>query len=137
MRRKPILDSDPIETVITQGVNVKGNLNIEHDIWIDGSVEGNITSKGNVTLGQNGYVRGKVNARNLAIGGQVLGNVRLEDKLAIFAGGRLLGDAQTKLIAIAEGGIFNGQLSMPDADPDTLPPEPEAHKAGEHGQPIE
>ncbi|MBI4101201.1 polymer-forming cytoskeletal protein [Candidatus Microgenomates bacterium] len=100
-------------TVIAKSVQVRGNLACENDLWFDGTIAGNITAGGSVTLGSNAHVQGSINCANLEISGQVKGDVNVKDGLGIGATGQLVGDIRTANLAIAKGAVFIGSVSMP------------------------
>lgn len=115
MARKHLFEPSVAETVIAYGVNIKGNLECENDLWVDGLIDGNIRCHGNVTIGLNARVEGSISANNVNVAGQVLGDVKALEKLILAQTGRLIGNTKAAGLAVADGGILIGQISMPDA----------------------
>lgn len=106
--------ADINETVITNGIKIRGNIKAEANIWLDGVVEGNISSNGEVTLGENANVNGDISGANVMIGGKVKGNVNSNAKLIVLTGGRLVGNVETQELAVEDGGVIIGRITMPE-----------------------
>lgn len=123
------------ETVIGTGVTVHGNLESESDIVIDGTLDGQIKTTGNVTLGINAVVKADIQAANVTIAGSLKGNITAEGETAIRETGHVEGDIRCLGLAISSGGVFSGRIIMeapprlnPDADRDVDTIEPPAPK---------
>lgn len=105
-------ESDRVETIIGQGVEVKGTFVSKSAIRIEGRVEGNVQSEGDVVIGREGRVKGDIHARVVVIAGRLNGQAFAEAKVEIHAGGQLFGDIKSPTVVIVEGGIFEGQCEM-------------------------
>lgn len=124
------------ETVIGTGVIVRGNLESESDIVIDGTLEGQIKTAGNVTLGINAIVKADIQGANITIAGSLKGNINAEGETVIRETGHVEGDIRCLGLSIASGGVFSGRSIMeapPRLDPDATidnvePPQPEPTK---------
>ena len=57
--------------LIGTGTKIKGNINSEGDIRIDGTLIGKINSKGKVVVGPTGMVEGEITCQNADISGTV------------------------------------------------------------------
>ena len=112
---KPNFEPAAAETVIGNGLHVKGNLEAASDIWIDGVIEGNVTTTGNLVIGANGRVNGHVSAANVSLTGEVIGNLNASDRVMFNSKGKLKGDLKTSNLSIADGATVNGQVTMPAA----------------------
>lgn len=100
------------ETIIGSSVKLKGNLNTEGDITVDGKMAGNINSGGHVTLGVNAHVVGNISASSATIAGHLDGNVKVADALSVLESGQVLGDVNTGRLEVGMGGIIIGALKM-------------------------
>ena len=123
------------ETVIGTGVTVHGNLESESDVVIDGTLDGQIKTTGNVTLGINAVVKADIQAANVSVAGSLKGNITAEGETAIRETGHVEGDIRCLGLAISSGGVFSGRSIMeapprlnPDADRDVDAIEPPAPK---------
>lgn len=104
-------DSDDI-TIISQGVKLEGKITCDSSIRVDGNIEGDINSQGNVTVGEYGEINGKVNGQVITIGGKVNGIINAKDKLVLEAKANLKGDVFTKILVIEAGAHFEGKSNM-------------------------
>jgi len=82
-------------------------------LFIDGRVEGTISLPDNrITVGRNGNVAAKLNAKELVVMGKVQGNVECTDRLDIRSEGSLTGDVITHRISIEEGALVKGGIEV-------------------------
>ncbi len=104
--------SDKMETVIGPNVVLKGMLKSQSGVHLDGVVEGDVETTGNVIVGDKGQVTANITAQNVTISGMVKGNVTAKGRLDITAKGKMWGDVSAATLTIEEGGIFRGQSTM-------------------------
>jgi len=107
---------DRIDTVIGQGVEIKGTFVSKSTIRVEGRVEGNVQSEGDVIAGKEGRIKGDIHARTIVVAGRVNGNVFAESRVEIQNGGQLFGDIKAPVVVINEGGIFEGHCEMSSKD---------------------
>lgn len=103
------------ETIVGTSVKLKGNLKSDGDITVDGSVNGEIKTKGTVTVGPNANIIASVKAKNVIISGTVQGNISATERLNITETGRVYGDISANILSISSGAIFSGKSSMIEA----------------------
>lgn len=104
--------NEDIETIIGRNTQFKGTISGEGNIRIDGNLEGEISSGGNVIVGEMGEVIANVKARNILISGVVRGNVEVTEKLEILNSGKLYGDVSAAILSVSEGAVFKGNSNM-------------------------
>ena len=102
-------------TIISSGVRIEGKVSSDGNIRVDGEIQGDISSKSNVVVGDNGYVNGQINADSITIGGKVSGSVKAKDKLTLESKANLKGDLFTKILVVEAGAKFDGNSKMGDA----------------------
>ena len=100
------------ETIIGAGVKVKGELNSESDIMIDGIFEGTIIASGDVNIGVNAHISATVRGRNVTVAGQLRGNIKDTGEAFIRETGQVEGDITSMGLAINPGGVFVGRSHM-------------------------
>ncbi len=76
---------------------------------IDGDFKGVIKGKGVVLLGEKGRVIGDIYARQIRIGGRLMGNVYAMEKVELLSTGKLMGDFYSPRFFAEEGMVFTGQ----------------------------
>jgi len=116
--RKEQVDAsnDKVNTVIGKGTHFKGSITSNGIVRVDGEMEGEINTQGNVIVGENGKVKAGVKAKNVAVAGNIEGNVEAEGKTEIKGTGVLAGDIKTNGLAIDDGAVFTGSCEMKTKD---------------------
>jgi cytoskeletal protein CcmA (bactofilin family) len=107
---------------ICQGTEVIGNINTPGDIRLDGFLEGNITAKGKVVVGNTGKTKGEITGRTTDIFGHVEGSLNITEIISLKSTSNVKGSIVTSKISIEAGAIFNGTCTMSDAKADAAPP---------------
>lgn len=100
------------ETIIGTGVNVRGDLNSESDIIIDGNLEGSLTTIGDVTIGVNATIKATIRGYNVTVAGHLTGNIEATGDTTIRETGQVQGDIRSAGLAISTGGVFIGRNHM-------------------------
>ena len=104
--------AEKMETVIGPGVSFKGTLKAQSGVRVDGLMEGEIETSGNVIVGEKGQVLASIAAQNIYVAGYVKGNVAARGRLEISGKGKLWGDMSAAILAVEEGGVFRGSSTM-------------------------
>lgn len=99
-------------TFISDGTQILGDIKVEHDLRVEGYLKGTVEVGGMLILGPTGKIEGQVNARSATVAGQILGNLRGQDKIVLETKSTLIGDLQTRELVINEGALFQGNCSM-------------------------
>lgn len=101
-------------TVISSGMKVEGKVSSSGSIRLDGTIQGDIDCQGNVTIGEQGKVYGKVDGLSITIGGKVEGEIKAKEKLILESKANLKGDIFTKILVVESGARFDGKSNMGD-----------------------
>jgi cytoskeletal protein CcmA (bactofilin family) len=104
-------DNDDI-TIISHGVKLEGKLSSGGSIRVDGTIQGDIISQANVTVGEQGDVSGQINATSVTVGGKVVGSVNAKEKIIMESKANLKGDIFTKILVVEAGARFDGKSNM-------------------------
>ncbi|PKM83735.1 MAG: cell shape determination protein CcmA [Firmicutes bacterium HGW-Firmicutes-13] len=105
--------SGKVDTLIGKETEMNGSLKASGVVRIDGKYEGNIQTEGDLVIGESAQVQAEIKARNLTLAGRLKGNVEIDNKLEICSTGRLSGDIKVNSLVIEDGGIFEGNSTMP------------------------
>lgn len=99
---------------IVLGANdsLKGTLRTDSGVTIHGNVEGEIFANGDVVVESSATVVASIEARNVDIRGQVMGNVTSTKRLSLSGSGTLQGDASAARLIVQDGATLNGSISM-------------------------
>ena len=99
-------------TVISSGMKVEGKVSSSGSIRLDGTVQGDIDCQGNVNIGEQGKVYGKVDGLSITIGGKVEGEIKAKEKIILESKANLKGDIFTKILVVESGARFDGKSNM-------------------------
>ncbi|HUT51471.1 MAG TPA: polymer-forming cytoskeletal protein [Alphaproteobacteria bacterium] len=107
-------------SIISEGVEIVGDMIGETEIQVDGSVRGNLKAK-RVMIGRTGLVDGSIKAETIIIAGNVSGdtnakNITLEASARIKGGVNVSGDLSMAAGARLEGKVTMKQGGMSDKD---------------------
>lgn len=105
----------PMPNNLGRGAKIKGDLETEGDIRIDGRVEGKIIAKGKIVVGNSGYVEGEIICKTIDISGEVKANVQAETLTSLKATAKVSGNITTAKISIEPGALFVGECKMDSA----------------------
>ena len=104
--------SGKVDSIIGTEAEIKGHIISRATIRIDGKVEGDIDSQGDIIVGKEGKIKGDLKAKNIIMSGRVVGNIHSEERTELLEGGQLVGDMKAATVVIAEGGMFEGHCEM-------------------------
>lgn len=101
--------------VVAKNTSVVGNIISEGDFRIDGTLEGNVKTKGRVIIGTDGLVKGKIESKNSDIEGKFIGELIVQETLTIKATANISGDVMIGKLSVEPGATFNAKCSMKGA----------------------
>lgn len=108
--------------IIGVGTDIAGDVNSNGDIRIDGSLKGNLVTRGKVVIGETGRVNGEIHCKNSDIAGEIEGKIFVGELLSLKTTAKVFGDIQASRLAIEPGCKFTGYCNMSAA------PEPNGEK---------
>jgi cytoskeletal protein CcmA (bactofilin family) len=110
---RPPFSMDGGSAALGKAVVIKGSIQGNEDLTIDGNVEGTIDMKGHrLTIGPSASVRAGIHAREVVIFGTVHGKVETTDKIEIRKEATLVGDIRTARVVIEDGAYFKGAVDI-------------------------
>lgn len=101
-----------LDTIIGQGASINGIIETEGTLRVDGKVEGEIHSAGDLIVGETGVIAANVVAQNVSVAGTVKGNIKASGKLDLLASGKVIGDIRVSDLAVCQGATLQGEVSM-------------------------
>ncbi len=99
-------------TLIGAGTTVKGDVNSNNDLRIDGTVLGNITSTAKIIIGDSGVVEGDITGSQADIVGKVTGNIRTRELLQLRGNSVVKGNLFAGKLQLEPTSTFNGECHM-------------------------
>ncbi len=104
-------------SIIGVGMTVRGDLESNGVVKVEGTVDGNVRAKAQVLIAKGGVVHGDIETAEAVVGGTVMGSIRSENRVEVQAGAAVEGDIATVRISVAEGGSLNGIIRMNEHRP--------------------
>ena len=101
--------------LISNGTEITGDIKSNGDIRIDGSLTGNLSTKGKVVIGPTGKVNGEVYCKNSEVSGAVEGKISVGQLLNLKASSKIVGEIITFKLSIEPGAKFSGNCKMSES----------------------
>jgi len=98
--------------VLSTDVEVKGMLKFTNDLIVDGRIEGEIQSDGNLTIGENARIKAEIRTATVIVHGKVHGNITATDRVDLKAGAEIVGDIKAKILTMEAGAVFVGKSTI-------------------------
>ncbi len=108
-------DDISINTIIGKGSAISGNMKVNGFIRIDGDIDGNLETDGNVIVGENARIRGDLTAKSVIIGGIIKGNIKANESVKILAEAAVIGDVISHKVQVDGSAVIHGHcISIKD-----------------------
>ncbi len=111
-RNRKKIRFDKVDTLIGKDACLYGKLEGAGTIRLDGRVEGDISIKGDLILGESGSIVGNIDANNVHVCGQINGNVISKSQLRLTDTAKVYGDVEVCSFVIDDGAVFEGKSKM-------------------------
>lgn len=98
--------------ILSSDVEIKGTVRFSNDLVVDGKIEGEITSDGNLTIGENARIKAEVKTATIIVYGKIHGNLTATDRVELKASAEVVGDIKAKTLSIESGAIFVGKSTV-------------------------
>jgi cytoskeletal protein CcmA (bactofilin family) len=98
--------------LIGNGTTIKGEIKSNGDIRIDGTLIGQVYSKGKIVVGNTGVIEGEIYCQNADFSGNIAAKVEVAELLTLKATAKLKGEIITNKLAIEPGAKFSGSCKM-------------------------
>ena len=102
----------PARNTIGNGTVIKGDIESNGDIRVDGRLVGSLKSNGKISVGQTGVIEGDITCKQAEIAGTVKGVIMTEELTSLKSTSRLEVDLTTKQLLIEVGAQFTGKCVM-------------------------
>src|SRR3989338_1527255 len=102
------------EKILDVDASMQGTITFKDpvNLRINGSFEGKLDTKGNLTIGENARVQANITGDRIIVAGKVTGDILASQGLSIISPAVVKGNIKTPLISITEGAVLEGRLSM-------------------------
>lgn len=102
------------EKILDVDASMQGTITFKDpvNLRINGSFEGKLDTRGNLTIGENAKVRASIHGDKIVVAGKVKGDIKATQSLSLIAPATVEGNLTTPRLSITEGAILEGQVSM-------------------------
>lgn len=102
------------EKILDVDAAMQGSLRFKDavNLRINGKFEGNLETKGNLTIGVSAMIFGDMLGDNIVVGGRVKGKITARERLTLLPTAIVEGDIYPAKLNIAEGAILEGCCLM-------------------------
>lgn len=97
---------------LDSGSKISGKLLFEGPTRIDGQVDGEITAKESLVIGESAVVTAQIKASAIIVAGKVSGDITATQRLEIRPAARVIGNLTSPVLIVHEGAMFEGHCSM-------------------------
>ncbi len=102
----------PGYSVIDDRLTIRGELDTDGTVRIDGRVEGTVHRAGTLIVGGRGSLVGDIEAGDVVIAGMIHGNIHATGRVEIESSATVHGAIHAASMALSEGGIVHGQVAI-------------------------
>ncbi len=99
-------------SILSNAATIRGEINIDDDLRIDGNVSGNINSQGRVIVGLGGCVTGTIRSKSVELVGKVNGDIIVSEIVILRSSSSCNGDLVAANLEIEAGASFCGNCKM-------------------------
>ncbi|MDR1597068.1 MAG: polymer-forming cytoskeletal protein [Treponema sp.] len=106
------LEDFSINTILGPGASINGDIESGGFTRIDGSIRGNLSTKGRIVVGEKARMKSNISGTTVTVGGVVYGNIFASERIIILNTGLVLGDIITRRIQADEGCLIHGKVTV-------------------------
>lgn len=106
-------ESGDIIAFVGEEVAFKGTIRYQGTVRVDGRLEGEIFTDGNLIIGQKAVITAKIQAGTVTCQGRITGEIEAKNRVKLLSPAVFDGTIITPLLSMDEGVMFNGSCNMP------------------------
>jgi cytoskeletal protein CcmA (bactofilin family) len=112
MRPAPAAPASDSRAYLDSGSKISGKLSFDGPTRIDGQVDGEITGKDSLTIGESAVVTAQIRAAAIIVAGKVSGDIIATNRIEIRPSAKVIGNLTAPVLVVHEGALFEGHCSM-------------------------
>ncbi len=97
---------------LDRGSKISGKLSFDGPARIDGEVDGEITAKESLAIGETAIVTAQIKAASIVVAGKVSGDITGSQRIEIRPSAKVAGNLAAPVLIIQEGALFEGHCTM-------------------------
>lgn len=95
---------------------IEGDILCNCGMFTNTTIKGNITCKNGLTMQANTKINGDITASSMAVGGSVIGNIKVEGSLQLLKNAVIVGNVEAQYMESEKGSSLNGQCVIMPKD---------------------
>ncbi|MBN1687955.1 MAG: polymer-forming cytoskeletal protein [Candidatus Omnitrophica bacterium] len=107
------------EKILDVDASMQGTITFKDpvNLRINGSFEGKLETRGNLTIGENAKVKANIEGDRIIVAGKITGDIAATKSLSVIAPALIRGNISTPQLSVTEGAVLEGQISMMNLRP--------------------
>jgi cytoskeletal protein CcmA (bactofilin family) len=97
---------------LDRGSKISGKISFEGPARIDGEVDGEITAKDALTIGESAVITAHIRAASVSVAGKISGDIVATQRIEIRPSAKVSGNITAPVLSVQEGAMFEGHCSM-------------------------
>jgi cytoskeletal protein CcmA (bactofilin family) len=97
---------------LDKGSKINGKISFEGPARIDGEVDGEISAKDSIAIGESAVVTAQIKAASVMVAGKVSGDIVATQRIEIRPSAKVIGNLTAPVLVVHEGALFEGHCSM-------------------------
>jgi len=114
-KRRAVDEVTEFATIIGENSEFEGELCGKDHHLVAGTVIGKSNLSGILYIDDGGFWQGNIVSDIVIVAGRVEGNIKAKSKIEITQSGKVTGNLAAPAIAMAEGAVFDGKITMKEA----------------------
>jgi len=102
--------TNKIDVLLGKGSKISGNLQFSGTVVVEGCIEGEIRSDGQIILGADSQINAQIFATEIIVRGTVFGDITSTKKLRLEKPAKIKGNIRCNLLSIEEGVCLDGRI---------------------------
>lgn len=98
--------------VISQGTKIVGEFSAIENVRLDGEIEGDVTCKQRIVMGETGRIKGKIIAADAIIMGKIDGELIVSNTIHLKGTANINGIITGKSMTVDEGAVYSGECRV-------------------------
>jgi cytoskeletal protein CcmA (bactofilin family) len=111
-RSTPAAPAPSERAYLDSSSKISGKLSFDGPTRIDGQVDGEITGKDSLTIGESAVVTAQIRAAAIIVAGKVCGDIIASNRIEIRPSAKVIGNLTAPVLVVHEGALFEGHCSM-------------------------
>jgi cytoskeletal protein CcmA (bactofilin family) len=111
----PAAPATPGIVVLGPRDSLVGTLTVDGDVRIEGTLDGEVSATGEVSVHSTGTARAQISARDIVVSGTVEGNIVARELVTLDETASFAGEVRAARLRVDDGATLNGTITMAPA----------------------